>query len=155
SKTEPCRSAGPGAPDTSNPLERKGTPMRGPAEYLNDPRRAMTADDVVWLICGQLFRHLTNTHLRRHSLTSESYRVQFGYNGRRALRAPGLPRFHAENAMLAELASRIRRQALDKDRTCAAGAGSGFTASKRSSRDKSGSRSTRSRSSATRGGGFP
>ena len=101
---------------TSNILDRKGTPMKGLTEYLNDPRRAVTADGVVCLLCGQLFRHLTNTHLRRHGLTSESYKVQFGYNGRRALMAPGLRRIHAENALRADLASQIRRQALDEDR---------------------------------------
>ena len=90
--------------------------MRGLAEYLNDPRRAVTADGVVCLLCGQLFRHLTNTHLRRHGLTSESYKMQFGYNGRRALMVPGLRRIHTENAIRADLASRIRRQALDEDR---------------------------------------
>src|SRR5262245_25226591 len=49
-------------------------------EYRRDPRRAITEDGVVCLVCGACFRHLTNTHLRRHGLTSDQYKRRFGYN---------------------------------------------------------------------------
>ena len=48
--------------------------------YLRDPRLAITEAGVVCLVCGRSLRHLTNTHLRRHALTSEEYKRQFGYN---------------------------------------------------------------------------
>ena len=75
----------------------------------------MTPEGVICLECGKLFRHLTNTHLRRHGLTSESYKARYGYNGRRAPMAAGLREIHAANALRIDLASRIRRQALDED----------------------------------------
>jgi ROS/MUCR transcriptional regulator protein len=50
-----------------------------------DPRRAIAEDHVVCLVCGAVFRHLTNTHLVHHSMTSADYKQSFGYNGRRAV----------------------------------------------------------------------
>jgi predicted transcriptional regulator len=67
------------------------------AELTRDPRRAISADAVACLVCGVMFRHLTNTHLGRHGLTSSAYKERFGYNGRRSLMALDLRRTHASN----------------------------------------------------------
>ena len=80
------------------------------AEYLRDPRRAITDDGVVCLMCGRCFRHLTNTHLRAHGLTSDEYKQRFGYNSRRALMLAAVRRTHAVNANRLGLAGRIRRR---------------------------------------------
>jgi len=79
-------------------------------DYLADPRRAITELGVVCLECGQLFRHLTNTHLQKHGLTSPGYKQRFGYNVRRALMIPLVRRRHSENASRSGLAHRIRRR---------------------------------------------
>jgi hypothetical protein len=86
-------------------------------EYRRDPRRALTDEGVVCLVCGRLFRHLTNTHLRSHGLTSEQYKATFGYNVRRALMVTSLRTVHALNALRADLASWIRRRAILEDPT--------------------------------------
>jgi hypothetical protein len=78
------------------------------AEYLRDPRRAITEEGVVCLMCGRCFRHLTNTHLRLHGLTSDAYKQRFGYNSRRALMVAAVRRTHAINANRLGLADRIR-----------------------------------------------
>ena len=82
------------------------------AEYLRDPRRAITSDGIVCLVCGRRFRHLTNTHLRSHGLTSDGYKVQFGYNMHRALMVASLRSLHSVNAGRMGLADRIRRRPL-------------------------------------------
>jgi hypothetical protein len=79
-------------------------------EYLRDPRRAITDEGVVCLMCGRCFRHLTNTHLRLHGLTSDAYKQRFGYNVRRALMVAAVRRTHAVNANRLGLADRIRRR---------------------------------------------
>src|SRR4026207_1249873 len=84
-------------------------------EYRRDPRRALTDEGVVCLVCGRLFRHLTNTHLRSHGLTAEQYKATFGYNVRRALMVTSLRTVHARNALRADLASWIRRRAIMED----------------------------------------
>src|SRR5262245_45588804 len=84
-------------------------------EYRRDPRRAVTDEGVVCLVCGRLFRHLTNTHLRNHGFTSEQYKATFGYNVRRALMITSLRSVHARNAIRADLASWIRRRAILED----------------------------------------
>ena len=84
-------------------------------EYRRDPRRALTDGGVVCLICGGLFRHLTNTHLRNHGLTSEQYKSTFGYNVRRALMVASRRVVHAGNAIRTELAARIRHRAMMDD----------------------------------------
>src|SRR5262245_36924574 len=84
-------------------------------EYRRDPRRAITETGVFCLICGHSFRHLTNTHLRRHGLTSTEYKQQFGYNIRRALMRPSSRRTHSVNAVKSGLASRIRNRRLLED----------------------------------------
>ncbi len=81
-------------------------------EYLRDPRLAITESGVVCLVCGRSFRHLTNTHLRMHDLTSEEYKQRFGYNARRALMIAPVRRTHADNATRFGLADRIRRRPL-------------------------------------------
>ena len=78
------------------------------AEYLRDPRRAITEEGVVCLMCGRCFRHLTNTHLRLHGLTSDAYKQRFGYNSRRALMVAEVRQTHAVNANRLGLADRIR-----------------------------------------------
>jgi hypothetical protein len=70
---------------------------------------------VVCLECGRAFRHLTNTHLRTHGLTSEEYKQRFGYNTRRALMIPLVRRRHSENASRTGLAARIRRRPILED----------------------------------------
>ncbi len=62
------------------------------SEYLRDPRCAITEDGVLCLECGRRFRHLTNTHLRSHGLTSDDYKQRFGYNMRRALMSSSVRR---------------------------------------------------------------
>jgi hypothetical protein len=50
-----------------------------------DPRLAISEDHVVCLVCGAVLRHLTNTHVVQHAMTSADYKQSFGYNGRRSL----------------------------------------------------------------------
>jgi len=59
-------------------------------------------------MCGRCFRHLTNTHLRLHGLTSDAYKQRFGYNSGRALMVAAVRRTHAVNANRLGLADRIR-----------------------------------------------
>jgi predicted transcriptional regulator len=84
-------------------------------EYRRDPRWAITETGVVCLECGRAFRHLTNTHLRAHGLTSDEYKRRFGYNVRRALMIAPVRQTHADNAGRLELARRIRRRAIVDD----------------------------------------
>jgi hypothetical protein len=79
-------------------------------EYLLDPRRAISESGVMCLLCGRSFRHLTNTHLRGHGLTSDEYKQHFGYNQRRALMILPVRRAHADSARRSGLAQRIRRR---------------------------------------------
>ena len=71
------------------------------------------------LECGRSFRHLTNTHLRRHGLTSKTYKRRFGYNLRRALMITPVRRIHADHdadhARTAGLADRIRQRPIVVD----------------------------------------
>ena len=80
-----------------------------PREYLLDPRRAISESGVVCLMCGRSFRHLTNTHLRGHHLTSDEYKQRFGYNLRRALMILPVRQRHSDNARRSGLVQRIRR----------------------------------------------
>ena len=77
------------------------------AVLLADPRRAVTDDAIVCLLCGWSFRQLTNTHLRSHGLTADQYKLRFGYNRRRALMCGTLRHVYAERALRTELAARI------------------------------------------------
>ena len=83
--------------------------------YLRDPRLAITEAGVVCLVCGLSFRHLTNTHLRGHNLTSEEYKRHFGYNLRRALMITRVRDVHADNAVKSGLAERIRCRPILED----------------------------------------
>ena len=80
-----------------------------------DPRRAISENGIVCLVCGRSFRHLTNTHLAHHELTSESYKRRFGYNGRRSLMAHAVRRLHAGNAIRRGLAQMIRQRPIVAD----------------------------------------
>jgi hypothetical protein len=77
------------------------------AALLADPRRAVTEEAIVCLLCGGLFRQLTNTHLRAHGMTADEYKRRFGYNRRRALMCGALRRLYTERALRTGLASRI------------------------------------------------
>lgn len=77
------------------------------AALLADPRRAVTENAIVCLICGGLFRQLTNTHLAAHGTAAFEYKYRFGYNRRRALMCRALRRLYAERALRTGLASRI------------------------------------------------
>lgn len=88
-----------------------------------DPRRAICEDFVVCLVCGAIFRHLTNTHLVHHAMTSSDYKQSFGYNGRRSLMAHAVRRLHADNAVRRGLAQMIRRRPIVDDPTLRARGG--------------------------------
>jgi predicted transcriptional regulator len=80
-------------------------------------------DGVICLVCGRTFRHLTNTHLAHHGLTSDAYKVMFGYNGRRSLMARAVRRLHARNAVRRGLADMIGRRSIVADPALRARAG--------------------------------
>ena len=80
-----------------------------------DPRRAILDEGIVCLVCGRIFRHLTNTHLAHHGLTSESYKQSFGYNGGRSLMGRAVRQLHADNAIRRGLAQMIRRRPIVAD----------------------------------------
>jgi len=86
------------------PFDLDGTKL---TVLLADPRRAVTEDAIVCLLCGGMFRQLTNTHLRGHGMTADQYKCRFGYNRRRALMCGALRRVYAERALRTELAARI------------------------------------------------
>src|SRR5262245_48898260 len=75
-----------------------------------DPRRAILEDGVICLMCGRTLRHLTNTHLAHHGLTSGEYKDSFGYNSRRPLMAMAVRRLHSGNALRRGLADMIRQR---------------------------------------------
>src|SRR5712691_1572160 len=77
---------------------------------LEDPRRAVTEDAIVCLLCGGAFRQLTNTHLRSHGLTADEYKRRFGYNRGRPLMCRALRSLYADRAVRNGLASRIRQR---------------------------------------------
>jgi hypothetical protein len=89
-----------------------------------DPRRAISEDNVVCLVCGAIFRHLTNTHLVHHAMTSADYKQSFGYNGRRSLMAHAVRRMHADNAVRRGLAQMIRHRPIVDDPALRARGGS-------------------------------
>jgi predicted transcriptional regulator len=75
-----------------------------------DPRQAVQQDSIRCLVCGGVFRQLTNTHLRSHGLTAEEYKRRFGYNRGRPLMCRALRRLYADRAVKNRLASRIRQR---------------------------------------------
>ena len=80
-----------------------------------DPRRAILEEGIVCLVCGRVLRHLTNTHLAQHGLTSKRYKLSFGYNGRRSLMGHAVRRQHADNAVRRGLARMIRERPIVVD----------------------------------------
>ena len=82
-----------------------------------DPRRAILDEGIVCLVCGRILRHLTNTHLAHHELTSDSYKQRFGYNGGRSLMGRLVRQRHADNARRRGLAQMIRRRPIVADPT--------------------------------------
>ena len=85
-------------------------PSAGLEALRRDPRRAVREDGIVCLICGRVFRQLTNTHLRSHDTAPREYKARFGYNRRRALMCGTLLRLYADRAIRTELAALIRRR---------------------------------------------
>ena len=75
-----------------------------------DPRRAIQEDSIRCLICGRVFRQLTNTHLRGHRISASEYKRRFGYNRGRSLMCRALQRLYAERAVKSGLAARIRHR---------------------------------------------
>ena len=75
-----------------------------------DPRQAIADDAIRCLVCGGMFRQLTNTHLRAHGLRAPEYKARFGYNRGRPLMCLGLARMYAARARNTGLAGRIRRR---------------------------------------------
>ena len=75
-----------------------------------DPRQAVQQDSIHCLVCGGVFRQLTNTHLRIHGLTADEYKRRFGYNRGRPLMCRTLRRLYADRAVRNGLASRIRQR---------------------------------------------
>ena len=75
-----------------------------------DPRQAVQEDSIHCLVCGGIFRQLTNTHLRSHGLTADEYKRRFGYNRGRPLMCLALRSLYADRAVRNGLASRIRQR---------------------------------------------
>lgn len=75
-----------------------------------DPRQAVQQDSILCLVCGGVFRQLTNTHLRSHGLTADEYKRRFGYNRGRPLMCRALRSLYADRAVRNGLASRIRQR---------------------------------------------
>jgi hypothetical protein len=73
-----------------------------------DPRQAIEEHGICCLICGQVFRQLTNTHLRAHRMGAVEYKRRFGYNRGRPLMCHVLQRLYADRAVKSGLAARIR-----------------------------------------------
>ena len=87
-----------------------GNGRDGLVPLLADPRRAIQEEGIVCLLCGGVFRQLTNTHLRGHGITSLGYKERFGYNRGRPLMCRALLRLYAERAVRAGLAAFIRQR---------------------------------------------
>ena len=87
-----------------------GGPGLGLTLLMADPRRAISDQGIVCLLCGRMLRQLTNTHLRAHHTSVVEYKLRFGYNRRRPLMALSLRRAYAERAVRTGLAARIRRR---------------------------------------------
>jgi ROS/MUCR transcriptional regulator protein len=75
-----------------------------------DPRQAVQEDSIRCLVCGRVFRQLTNTHLRAHTISATEYKRRFGYNRGRPLMCRALRRLYVERAVRLGLAGRIRRR---------------------------------------------
>jgi ROS/MUCR transcriptional regulator protein len=80
------------------------------AALRSDPRLAVREDTIRCLICGGVFRQLTNTHLRVHGTVPADYKRRFGYNRGRPLMCRQLLKLYSERAVKSRLAERIRRR---------------------------------------------
>jgi hypothetical protein len=80
------------------------------AALRSDPRLAVRDDTIRCLICGGVFRQLTNTHLRVHDTGPTEYKRRFGYNRGRPLMCRQLLKLYSERAVKSRLAERIRRR---------------------------------------------
>ena len=91
---------------------RGSAPAERPGEWLAalraDPRQAIQDDTIRCLVCGRVFRQLTNTHLRLHRVSAGEYKLRFGYNRGRPLMCRALQRLYTERAVKSGLAARIR-----------------------------------------------
>ena len=77
---------GVGAGMSELPVAASASPgVNALAALRADPRQAIQEDSIRCLICGGVFRQLTNTHLRAHGLCAADYKVRFGYNRGRPL----------------------------------------------------------------------
>jgi hypothetical protein len=85
------------------------------ARYRADPRRAVSEDRIVCLVCGAAFRQLTNTHVATHAMTPLDYKRAYGYNRRRPLMCHALRRLYSTRAVRVRLADRIRRRPIVAD----------------------------------------
>ncbi|MGH7383789.1 MAG: MucR family transcriptional regulator [Candidatus Rokuibacteriota bacterium] len=72
------------------------------------PERGLGRDRC--LVCGGVFRQLTNTHLRGHRMPAEKYKRRFGYDRGRPLMCRALRRLYADRAVKNRMASRIRQR---------------------------------------------
>ena len=89
----------------------RALPRRSPLAMLRaDPRQAVEQEAIRCLVCGGLFRQLTNTHLRSHGMTANEYKREFGYNRGRPLMCHALQRLYTERAVKIGLAARIRER---------------------------------------------
>jgi len=96
------------APDTNG---TQMNPSRDPLVMLRaDPRRAIQENGICCLICGGVFRQLTNTHLRAHETSAAEYKRRFGYNRGRSLMCRALQRLYVDRAVKTGLAARIRHR---------------------------------------------
>jgi predicted transcriptional regulator len=75
-----------------------------------DPRQAIQEGGICCLICGGVFRQLTNTHLRAHETSAAEYKRRFGYNRGRSLMCRALQRLYVDRAVKSGLAARIRHR---------------------------------------------
>lgn len=95
--------------ETFKPGVRIGRVLEASLKALQaDPRRAIQEEGIVCLLCGGIFRQLTNTHLRLHGSTPRGYKQRFGYNRRRPLMCQALRRLYIERAIRQGLAASIR-----------------------------------------------
>ena len=97
-------------PPMTPPAVMRQAPRLRLAALRADPRQAVQQDSIHCLVCGGVFRQLTNTHLRSHGLIADEYKRRFGYNRGRPLMCRALRRLYADRAVRNGLASRIRQR---------------------------------------------
>jgi hypothetical protein len=75
------------------------------------PEAAIGTDTIVCLVCGGAYRHLTNTHLGSHGLTTSAYKERFGYAREQALQCGALRARKQALATAQNEAERAKRRA--------------------------------------------